>query len=80
MCVDPLTAKTFHINMGTHEAIEIQLSEKKKIPNKIKREKYKVDELLDRKEHETNWDFQNAAVNDYRRRMVPFYLLGDESN
>ena len=40
---------------------------------------YKLDDLLDRKDHEANWNFQNESVAEYRRRMVPFYLLEVES-
>ena len=79
-CVDPQTSKTFKVNIGTQEAQEVHLKAGQDVPNKIKREIYKIDELLGRKEHEEYWDFKNEMVNDYRRRMVPFYLLGEESN
>ena len=79
MCVDPQTKKTFKINIGTQEAEEVILRPGREITNKIRREMYKIDELLDRKEHEVNWNFQNESVTEYRRRMVPFYLLEVES-
>ena len=79
-CVDPQTSKTFKVNIGTQEAQEVKLKPGQGVPNKIKREIYKIDELLGRKEHEEYWDFKNEMVDDYRRRMVPFYLLGEESN
>ena len=75
MCVDPHSKKTFKINIGTQEAEEVILRPTREITNKINREMHKIDELLDRKEHESNWNFQNESVTDYRRRMVPFYLL-----
>ena len=80
MCIDPRTKKKFRINMGEQTAQEVTFKKEKDIPNKIERDIYKIDELLERKEHEDNWNFQNDTVNDYRRRMVPFYLLGEESN
>ena len=79
MCVDPQSKKTFKINIGTHNAEEVILRSTRDISNKISRELYKIDELLDRQEHESNWNFQNEAVSEYRRRMVPFYLLEGES-
>ena len=79
MCVDPHSKKTFKINIGTQEAQEVVLRSHRDISNKINRELYKIDELLDRNEHEGNWNFQNEAVQEYRRRMVPFYLLEGES-
>ena len=77
--------------MGTQEAMEIGressagsgFGAKTDVMNKIKREKYKVDELLDRQAQEENWNFKNEyneAANEYRRKMVPFYLLGEESD
>jgi len=50
------------------------------IESKILRSEYKIDALLDRKKKEGNWDFQNDDANEYRRRMLPFYLLMKESN
>ena len=53
------------------------------IESKKKREKYKIDDLLDRQEQEKRWDFynpENKAVDEYRRQMVPWYLLNVESN
>ena len=50
------------------------------IENKINREEYKLDTLLDRDEHQKVWFFSNETVNNYRRQMVPFYLLSYESN
>ena len=79
-CVDPQSSKTFKVNIGTQEAQEVDLKAGHGCPNRIKRGIYKIDELLGRKEHEEYWDFNNEMVEDYRRRMVPFYLLGEESN
>ena len=41
-----------------------------------------ISKLLDKDVHTKAWDFSrmNQLVEDYRRRMVPFYLLGDESD
>jgi hypothetical protein len=50
------------------------------IESKIRRSEYKIDALLDRKKKESKWDFQNDDANEYRRRMLPFYLLEKESN
>ena len=62
MCVDPQSKKTFKINIGTQNAEEVILRSTRDISNKINRELYKIDELLDRNEHESNWNFQNEAV------------------
>ena len=80
MCVDPSSKKTFKINIGTQEAEEVTLRAGKEITNKINREQYKIDELLNRKDQEDNWNFQNEATNNYRRMMVPFYLMAVESS
>ena len=50
------------------------------IENKIKRDEYKMDKLLNRPALNEYWFYQNEAVNNYRRQMVPFYLLEVESN
>ena len=57
MCVDPQSKKTFKINIGTQDAEEVLLRPGRDITNKISRELYKIDELLDRQEHEDNWNF-----------------------
>ena len=79
MCVDPQSKKTFKINVGSQEAEEVNLRTGREITNKINREMYKLDELLDRNKHEETWNFKNDSVNNYRRRMVPFYLMETES-
>ena len=50
------------------------------VENKIKREEFKVQELLDQKRFEKIWNFRNPTADRYRRSMVPFYLLVMESN
>ena len=50
------------------------------ITNKIKREEYKMDKLLDRKTNNEKWFFQNETAQNFRRQMVPFYLLEMEAN
>ena len=60
MCVDPSSRKTFKINIGTHEAEELNVSNM--IKSKIAREMYKIDTLLDRQDHAKYWDFDNKAV------------------
>jgi hypothetical protein len=51
-----------------------------RVENKIKREEYKIDSLLERSSKQNNWDFDTLDVHRYRRRMIPFYLLEKESN
>ena len=80
MCVEPGTKKLFSINIGEQKAEEVQLKAGSTVENKIRREEYKMDVLLGRDEHNNEWFFQNEAVNNYRRQMVPFYLLEVESN
>ncbi len=53
---------------------------KSQIENKIKREEYKIQELLDHKKFSEIWEFKNPVADRYRRSMVPFYLLVMESN
>ena len=50
------------------------------IVNKIKSEEFKIDQLLDRAKHGKEWHFNNPTAQNYRRSMVPFYLLEEESN
>jgi hypothetical protein len=61
--------------LGTQEAEEVQLPDHNSIRNKIARETYKMDELLDRKTQENEWYFGNETAKSYRNQMVPFYLL-----
>jgi len=56
------------------------LSKKNHIENKIKREEYKISELLDKPKFSKIWHFENPIADYYRRSMVPFYLLVMESN
>ena len=80
LCVEPTSQQLFSINLGTHQAEEVALEKGQEITNKIKREEYKMQELLDREEHYTRWFFQNETAQTYRRQMVPFYLLELEAN
>ena len=66
--------------MGTQTAEEVVLENQQKITNKIKREEYKMDQLLDRRTHYSKWFFQNETSQSFRRQMVPFYLLEMEAN
>jgi hypothetical protein len=66
--------------MGTQEAEEVPSKKRSGIENKIKREQYKIDQLLDRKEHGEKWHFQNETARTYRQTMVPFYLLQPEAS
>jgi hypothetical protein len=50
------------------------------VMNKIKREEFKIDKLIDRREKELNWDFTNDNVTTYRRSMIPLYLLHLEAS
>ena len=56
------------------------MSKKNHIENKIKREEYKISELLDKPKFSKIWHFENPIADHYRRSMVPFYLLVMESN
>ena len=82
LCIDPDSKKTIKIDIGTQEASKTELMEGRTIESRIKREMYKIDKLLDREKMQTNWNFrkENQIVDDYRRSMVPFYLLGEESS
>ena len=80
LCVEPGTNRLFSINQSTQEAELIELKKGHSIENKLKREEYKLDILLDRDDHQNNWFFSNETVNNYRRQMVPFYLLEQETN
>ena len=66
--------------MGTQTAEEVVLEGGQQITNKIKREEYKMDQLLDRSKHSQKWFFQNEMAQNFRRQMVPFYLLEMEAN
>jgi hypothetical protein len=48
--------------------------------NKIKREEFKLAELTDRELRTSEWHYNNPTSERYRRSMVPFYLLENESN
>ena len=53
VCVEPETQKTFMVNMGKEEVTEIIIQNNKMvegITNKVRREEYKIDSLLERKE------------------------------
>ena len=39
-----------------------------------------MDQLLDRSKHSQKWFFQNEMAQNFRRQMVPFYLLEMEAN
>ena len=67
LCVEPVKPhKLFQINLGTQEAEEVQLPDHNSIRNKIARETYKMDELLDRKTQESEWYFGNETAKSYR--------------
>jgi len=81
LCVSPGESKQlFSVNLGTQEAQSVSLKVEKKIDNKIKREEFKVSQLLDSEVHRNKWHFDNDTAEIYRRQMVPFYLLEVESN
>ena len=80
LCVEPSTGQTFSVNIGTQECDEINLAESERIDIKIARDRYKVDCLLDRNEQDSKWQWKNPTVENYRRMMVPFYLLEEECN
>lgn len=56
------------------------MTREQRIDNKIARDRYKIDYLLDRKVQEEKWIWMNPSVENYRRMMVPFYLLEEECN
>lgn len=56
------------------------MQQEQRIDNKIARDRYKIDYLLDRKVQEEKWIWMNPSVENYRRMMVPFYLLEEECN
>lgn len=39
-----------------------------------------MDYLLNRQDQDRKWQFANPNVENYRRMMVPFYLLEEECN
>ena len=80
LCVEPQTQKLFQVNIGNQEAEEVKLGQGKGIENKIKREEYKIDQLLDRQQHQNEWFFQNEYARNFRSQMVPFYLLEVEAS
>ena len=80
LCVEPSSQQLFSINLGTHQAEEVSLERGQEITNKIKREEYKMQQLLDREKHYKKWFFQNETAMSFRRQMVPFYLLELEAN
>jgi hypothetical protein len=73
----------FSVNLGKEE-VELfdipSLEIERAITNKIKREEFKIDSLLNKKEKEESWDFQNSNVISYRKKMIPWYLLDKECN
>ena len=75
LCVEPQTQKLFKVNIGNQEAEEVKLGNGQDIDNKIKREEFKIDQLLDRKKNNDEWFFQNETARNYRSQMIPFYLL-----
>lgn len=84
ICVEPTSKTLFAINLGTQEVEKVDLNTKvsvsnqtktNPIDNKIKREEYKLDQLLDRDKMNEKWFFKNTTAESYRRQMVPFYLL-----
>ena len=94
LCVTPQKdpQQLFAINLGTQEASSVHLKPHKvidqndnevqltKIYNKVKREEYKLDTLLDRHQQQKEWFFNNSTAESYRRQMIPFYLLEPECN
>ena len=57
LCVEPSSKQLFQINLGTQTAEEVVLEQGQEITNKIKREEYKMDQLLDRQDHYQKWFF-----------------------
>ena len=57
LCVEPSSKQLFQINLGTQTAEEVVLENEDQIRNKIKREEYKMDQLLDRHDHYQKWFF-----------------------
>ena len=71
---------TFRINLGNRQASNsIKDPYQKKIQNKIRRHHYIMEELLklEDTEYQTKWmlDGQSASAEEYRKSMVPFYMI-----
>ena len=47
--------------------------------NRINREEFKIDALLGREDMQATWNFNSEAAQEYRRQMIPFYLLNREA-
>jgi hypothetical protein len=62
LCVEPKTYQCFAINMGTSQASPMSLDQKveMQVTNKIKREEYKQNALLNRENKEAEWDYDNS--------------------
>lgn len=84
VCVEPQSHATFAVNMGLQTAQTVKINEDSPlhdgILNKIRREEFKIDNLLNRTEKQTNWDFDTEYAQIYRHQMIPFYLLEKEAN
>jgi len=80
LCCEPGTKQLFLVSLGNQEAEKIQLPLNYEIDSKIRREEYKMSQLLDREKYEKQWFWDNENAQTYRRQMVPFYLLQEESS
>ena len=47
--------------------------------NRINREEFKIDALLGREDMQAAWNFNSENAQEYRRQMIPFYLLNREA-
>jgi hypothetical protein len=70
--------------MGLQTAQSVSINEDSPlhdgILNKIRREEFKINNLLNRSEKQTNWNFDTENSQTYRHQMIPFYLLEKEVN
>lgn len=62
LCCEPGSKQLFLINFGNQEAERIALPPNCEIENKIKREEYKMSQLLDRQKYEKQWFWENENV------------------
>ena len=77
LCVEPDSSRVFGLNLGTQQTCDYPYAVQDSIKNQIAREEFKLQELLGTGK---NWDFGNQTAQRYRRSMLPFYLLHDESS
>ena len=60
LCVEPESSRQFAINLGTGQACPIIMNDKgcqSGIMNRIKREEFKIDALINRKEKQSYWNY-----------------------